>query len=293
MSPEYLKTVIDRQFSEWMRVSLHRMVAGDEVCQVTLPVLEPSGDVVSVYVTESDGRILVHDGGHISGLLFESRRNGPTKHDRELVKHLLDQSGLKRDSKDGTVYVETDEDGLRFWLMELGWILALVPCLIPVSFPPEHGKRALGERTAKSVAQRLQEAGLDYAIERNKEMWGVSGRDWRTDFRYEVPDTALSRGKLVCILALDLDVPKPLKQADKTIAAALDLIGQPPTNSQYEYRVVYSIGNDTWANSPAARLLAAAGEHPRLTTYCWDDEEQQESFTDRVRQDLRACASSP
>ena len=55
------------------------MVTGDEVCQVTLPLLEPSGDVISVYVTESDGHIVVHDGGHISALLFESRRNGPTR----------------------------------------------------------------------------------------------------------------------------------------------------------------------------------------------------------------------
>ena len=293
MDCQYLKSVIDRQISNWMEVKPHRMVNGDQVIQVTLPLLMPDGDVICLYLAERYGSWVVHDGGQLGGLLYGIRQGKASKHDREMVQHLLDQSGLKRDSKDGTVYVETDEDGLRFWLMELGWILALVPCLIPVSFPPEHGKRAIGERTAKSVAQRLQEAGLDYAIERNKEMWGVSGRDWRTDFKYEVPATALSMGKLVCILALDLDVPKPLKQADKTIATALDLLGQAPTNSQYEYRVVYSIGNDTWADSPAARLLAAAGEYPRLTTYCWDDEEQQERFTDQVRQDLSACAFSP
>jgi hypothetical protein len=135
MNPEYLKAVIDRQFSEWMGVSPHRMVTGDEVCRVTLPLLEPSGDVICVYVTESDGHTVIHDGGHISGLLFESRRNGPTKQDRELVQGLLSDSGLKKDPETGLVNVETTEDGLRYWLMELGRVIALIPALIPTSSP--------------------------------------------------------------------------------------------------------------------------------------------------------------
>ena len=236
---------------------------------------------------------MVYDGSQIEGLLFEARPNGPVKHDRELLAYLLDQHGLMRDPYNGIVYVETDEDGLRFWLMELGWVVALVPFLIPPPFPAEQGKRATGERTAEAVAQRLQEAGLDYAIERNVEMWGVSGRDWPIDFMYEVPGTASSKGKLVCVLALDLELPKPLKRADKAIAALLDLLGQVPAEAQCEYKLIYSVGNDSWPYHPAARLLAAAGELSQLTTCCWDDEEQQERFIDGVRQDLSAGAFAP
>ena len=293
MDCKHLKSIIDRQISEWMEVKPHQMVSGDETIRVTLPLLEPDGDVLCLYVAEREGGLLVHDGGHIGGVLYGMRQGGPTKHDRELVSYLLDQHGLRRDPEKGTVYIETDEDGLRFWLMELGWVVALVPFLIASTFTPEQRKRAPGGRTAEAVAQRLQEAGLDYAVERNKEMWGVSGRDWHIDFMYNAPGTALSKGKLVCVLTLDLDAPKPLKRADKTMATLLDLLGQAPADAQCEYGLVYSVGNDSWAHHPAAWLLAAAGEHSQLITYCWDDEEQQERFIDRVRQDLDACVSAP
>ena len=125
MTSEYLKTVIDRQFSEWMRVSMHRMVASGEVCRVVLPLWEPSGDVVTVYVSASDGHIVIDDGGHISGLLFGARPNGPTRQDRSLVERLLLDSGLTRDSDTGVVSVETIEDGLRYWLIELGSVVKI------------------------------------------------------------------------------------------------------------------------------------------------------------------------
>ena len=293
MDCEYLKSVIDRQISDWMEVKPHKMTSGDEVIRVTLPLLEPDGDVLCLYVAEREDGLVIHDGGHIGGLLFGIRRDGPTEHDREVVVKLIDHHGLKRDQERGLVFVETDEGGLRFWLLELGWVVALIPFLVLPSFPTEQGMRAKNERTARAVSQRLQETGLEHAIERDDEARGASGRDWRIDFSYVVPATVQSEGKLVRILALDLDVPKPLEEADKTIAAALDLLGAAITASRCEYGVVYGVGNNSWAHHPAALLLAAISEHSPLSTYCWDDVGEQERFMERLKEDLLTRPLAP
>ena len=115
MNPEKLKGVIDQQFSEWMKVSTHRMATGEEVCRVLLPIWEPGGDVVAVYVSEEGSQTVINDGGHIAGLLFESSTGIPRKRDRDLVNRLLSDSGLQRDPNSGIVKVETTEDGIRYW----------------------------------------------------------------------------------------------------------------------------------------------------------------------------------
>ena len=135
MDCEHLKATIDRQMSEWMAIKPHSMVNGAPVIRITLPFPMPDGDTLCLYISERNGRLVVHDGGQIGGLLYGLRQGKPDKRDRELMTRLLDQSGLAQDPDDGIVYIETDEDGLRYWLMELGWVVALTPCLLasPIS----------------------------------------------------------------------------------------------------------------------------------------------------------------
>ncbi len=293
MNPEYLKKVIDRQFSEWMGVSLHPMVTGDEVCQVTLPLLEPSGDVISVYVAESDGHIVIHDGGHISGLLFESRRNGPTRQDREAVQRLLSDSALKKDLETGLVNVETTEEGLRYWLMELGRVIALVPVLIPTSSPTPRRANAARKvgRTARELTNRLVQEGFSHAIVPQHTVRGLTNRSHWVDLSYTATHPPFEgskedSGKIVYILAVDLDVTKPLDKADKTIAVANDLAWSVDNGSEIAIRMVYGFGREDWVQEPAAKLLAAAGEKSSYSSYSWDDTEGQSEFLTRVGQDL-------
>lgn len=144
MDCERLKATIDRQMSEWMAVKPHSMVNGEPAIRITLPFPMPDGDTLCVYVSERNGRLVVHDGGQLGGLLYGVRQGKPDKRDKELVTRLLDQSGLAQDSEDGIVYIETDEDGLRYWLMELGWVVALTPYLLASPIPPELRKDSRG-----------------------------------------------------------------------------------------------------------------------------------------------------
>ena len=148
MDCEHLKATIDRQMSEWMALKQHSMVNGAPAIQVTLPFPKPDGDTLCLYVSERNGGLVVHDGGQLGALLYGLRQGKPDKRDKELLTRLLDQSGLAQEPGDGIVYIETDEAGLRYWLMELGWVVALTPCLLDPPIPSEGGKGAHELRSA-------------------------------------------------------------------------------------------------------------------------------------------------
>ena len=293
MSPDYLKNLIDRQFSDWMGVSPHRMISGDEVCKVTLPLLEPSGDVISVYVANGEQEIIVHDGGHIAGLLFESRPKGPTKQDQEVVDGLLSDSGLRKDSGTGLVNIETNEDGLRYWLMELGRVIALVPALIPT--PPvqrrSNGTRRRMGRTARELTCRLHQEGYIHAITPQRTVQGITNRSHWVDLSYTASDIGFEGSKgisprIVYILAVDLDVARPVDKAGRSIIAANDLVCSTTEEYQVDVRMVYGFGKADGVQEPAAKLLSATGEKSSFSSYSWDDKEEQSEFLTRVGQEL-------
>ena len=62
-------------------------------CSISLPLLEPSGDVVSVTVNEGSrpGVYYVTDGGRLNGLLFESSATKPSASDKSLVKAMAER----------------------------------------------------------------------------------------------------------------------------------------------------------------------------------------------------------
>ena len=295
MNPEYLKTVIERQFSEWMKVSRHRMGTGEEVCRVILPLWEPSGDVVTVYITERDGQTIVDDGGHISGLLFGSRPKGPTKKDRDLVERLLLDSGLTRNADTGVVSVETTENGLRYWLIELGRVIALVPALIPITHPnsTRTGPSRVRGRTALQVRNRLVHAGFSKVIRPPQKVRGVSERTHTVDLSYATHHSPIGLGgsdlvKTVHVMAVDLDVANPFEKADKSIAVVNDLLWSTNEADLIDVRMVYGFGSEGGVEEPAAKLLAAAGERSAFNSYSWDDKEAQNRFLTHVGQDLVA-----
>ena len=298
MSPEYLKALIDQQLSVWVNVASHRMVSGEEACRVTLPLWEPNGDVISVYVSENDQGLVVHDGGHVLGFLFESRRNGPTRQDREVTERLLSDSGLTLDTFTRQVRVATVEDGLWYWLMEMGRIIALLPALVPTISPNQpstisHVSPRIRGRTARELRNRLVHEGYGKAIPPPRRVRGLTNRSHDVALSYTTGQTLLQwdQGisvKTVHVLAVDLDVARPLQKADKSIAAANDLLGSYDDSSEIDVRMVYSVGKEDGHQEPAARLLAVTGERSSFRSFSWDAKEDQSRFLALVGQELAA-----
>ena len=293
MSPENLKAFLEQQLSIWINVSSHRMVSGEEVCRVTLPLWEPNGDVISVYVSENGQGLVVHDGGHILGFLFESRRNGPTSQDRDVTERLLSDSGLTQDPHTGVVNATTTEDGLWYWLMELGRVMALLPALVPTNATSQtraSSSRMRG-RTARALRNRLVHEGYGKAIMPPRRVRGLTNRSHGVALSYTtgLPFLRMNRSstsKTVHVLAVDLDVARPLVKADRSIGVANDLLGSNDDSTEIDVRMVYSFGKQDGDKEPAARLLAVTGERSSIKSFSWDAEEEQSNFLALVGQEL-------
>ena len=301
MNCESLKSIIDRQFSDWMMVKPHKLADGGETCRVTMPLLEPNGDVIDVYLTEKNGRFRVSDGGHISGLLFELSYGKPTQTHWNIVDRQLYHTGMKKDLATGLVYVEADESSLRYWMTELAQLIAVLPHLLPK--PSLSRPYSLTEKNLSSlpkspkivceVSEKLNEAGFDDAIQFNETVSGQTGIKRQVDFVYTTRQLGFGVEKAVYILAFNLDVKNPLEKAGRKLAVANDLAWSTPSYSDWivDVRLVYSLRAGTWDDAPEARLLTAAGEKTELSSYWWDSPDQQGRFIADVSKDLAPSES--
>ena len=298
MNYEHLKTIIDGQFSEWMAVKPHKMAGGSEVWRVTMPLLEPNGDGITIYLTERDGRFLVEDGGHISGLLHELSYGNPTHRHWAIVDRQLYHSGMEKNPTTGLVYVETNKSNLRYWMTELAQLIAVLPHLLPKPPRPpiysdfEKNSSGLSE-LSRIVSERLSKAGLYGTIQHNKAILGQTGIKRRVDFAYTARRSGFEAEKVVYVLAFDLNVKNPLDKASRKLAVANDLAWSTPSYSDWkvDVRLVYSLLSGLWEDAPEARLLTAAGEKSELSSYWWDDPSQQDKFIADVSKDLPAQGS--
>ena len=301
MNCESLKAIIDGQFSDWMTVKPHKMADGGEACRVTMPLLEPNGDVIDVYLTEKNGRFWVNDGGHISGLLFELSYENRSQEHLSALERQLYYTGMKRDQTTGVVYVEADENGLRYWMTEMAQLIAVLPHLLPKrssnprSLDSEKNPAFLPEspRIVWEVSKKLSEAGFGGAIQLNMTVPGHTGIRRRVEFAYTAQQSDFQMERAVYILAFDLNVKNPIEKASRKLAVASDLAW---STAGYNYwtadvRLVYSLKMGAWDDVPEARLLAAAGEKSEINSYWWDSPGQQGRFMDDVSKDLSPSES--
>ena len=121
-----LRTIVMSHIIENTRISTH-----STGCKVELPLLEANGDSINVYVEPTESRFLVHDGGHINGMLFEAGPAGASQTDRRTIIALLGDLGLAFHSHRGIVFTEVDEQSLGYWVLEVGKAITLAGSMIP------------------------------------------------------------------------------------------------------------------------------------------------------------------
>jgi hypothetical protein len=258
------------------------------MCRIELPLLEPNGDAISICVEEHDGKFMVHDGGHISGLLFEAGPAGASAPDKRSVETLVKDAGLAIDSNRGVVFGFAEEASLAYWVLEIGRTIAVVSTIVPTIMRPRTVRRRLGPRIAQQIVQRLIVEGLMAFIKPGLSFRGITEQSRYVDFTYTVAPNRLQRQAetTVFILALDLDVADPIAKAYRGLAAATDLSGAAVNNNAIEVRLVHSVGSANGTAERAIKLIRVATAKHLLKDYSWDDPGDRSLFLTSVAQEV-------
>jgi len=263
------------------------------VCKVGLPLLEPSGDVINVYVEQRASRLIVHDGGHIHGLLFEAGLGGASSADKRAISSLATDTGLEIDNDSGLVLAYAEEHTLVYWIMEIARTIGVSATLIPTATPRRRGRRRLGPRIARQVVTRLIEEGLMGVIHPGKSVRGITEQERYVDLTYTIPKNPLrlQPDTTGLILTLDLDVADPIAKAHRGLGAATDLAGAAIEGHDIDVRIVHSVGSSNGRAERATKLIKVAAAKHLLRDYSWDDADDQEQFLTTVGQEVAPMLS--
>ena len=122
-------------------------------CRISLPLLEPSGDVITVTVMKGRGSGVyrVTDGGRLNGLLFESSAGNPSATDRQLVADIAKRATLEFDDNRRVYYATADSRTLGYWAFEVGRTIATVASMVP-----RLRRRRAGRKLSKHVIGQLE-----------------------------------------------------------------------------------------------------------------------------------------
>ena len=220
MECEDLKAQLVAHFSDGATVS----ATSDGSCRVQLPILEPSGDFISVFVEPRGDRVAVHDGGHIRGLLFDVGPSGPSTGESGWVRQLAEASGFRFSLSEPFVATDTEPSGVSYWVFELARLIGTVASTVPVAAPPRRRAPRYSRKVATLLAEILNREGLAAAVELNKTVIGITRRTRHVDVRYLRREAMPKRERWVYVLTANLGVQNPLGVAERLLTSGMDLM---------------------------------------------------------------------
>ena len=269
-------------------------------CRISLPLLEPNGDSITVAVERDprSGTYRVTDGGRLNGLLFESSPATPSPTDRRLVADIAKRATLEFDTDKRVFYVVTESRMLGYWAFEVGRTIATVASVVP-----QKRRRRAGRRLSKYVISQLEKElikqGLRNLIRGPRNIRGVTNTERRVDLSYRTrreplgdPDNVTD----VFVIAADIGATGPAKAAQDAAIAAHDLSAlddEPIT--RIVHGVVHEAESANGRAEQARRLIESVASAPRIEQYSWDDNDHKKVFVEKTRDELgrrdRASAS--
>ena len=264
-------------------------------CRLSVPLLEPNGDVI--YVTlheESDGSYHVTDGGRLNGILFESTLTTPSRRDQEMVDAIAKRSDLKFDHDRHVFYAVASEDSLGYWIFEMGRTIATVATMVPQPERRRAGhklsRQVLGQLSREFHAQGLLGPGQ---VSGRRRVTGVTTTERWVDFSYRRRRSILDEPLMedVFVIAADLRVATPLKRAQDAVVVAHDLSGR---EDKPTVRVVHGMVDDSPLDGSmkqienARRLIESVATSDRIEEYSWDDADSRAALVAATRADLAA-----
>ena len=260
-------------------------------CRISLPLLEPSGDVVSVTVNQGSrpGVYYVTDGGRLNGLLFESSATKPSASDKSLVKAIAERASLQFDDERRVYFATAEAKTLGYWAFEVGRMITTVASIVPAPRRRRGGRR-LSKYVISQLENELTQQGLRDRLRGPRRIRGITETERRVDLSYRAMREPLGdRSSFVDIfvIAADLKVQDPVQPARSAIIAAHDLNA---LDDEPIVRIVHGVVKNGLANidrtDQARRLIESVASVSRIEQYSWDNIDEKASFVTRIRKEL-------
>ena len=260
-------------------------------CRISLPLLEPSGDVVSVTVNQGSrpGVYYVTDGGRLNGLLFESSATKPSASDKSLVKAIAERASLQFDDERRVYFATAEAKTLGYWAFEVGRMITTVASIVPAPRRRRGGRR-LSKYVISQLEKELTQQGLRDRLRGPRRIRGITETERRVDLSYRAMREPLGdRSSFVDIfvIAADLKVQDPVQPARSAIIAAHDLNA---LDDEPIVRIVHGVVKNGLANidrtDQARRLIESVASVSRIEQYSWDNIDEKASFVTRIRKEL-------
>lgn len=131
LDAETVRGLIDRQLQERLKVVPWNSEKFNvkTVCEVILPLHWSDGDIASVFIGERGEQTIVHDGGQIRKTLLGAQSGGLSEAEIQRIERKVTDLEIKFDRDSGIAFVETRQENLLYWLVEMGRIMTMVPHL--------------------------------------------------------------------------------------------------------------------------------------------------------------------
>ena len=260
-------------------------------CRISLPLLEPSGDVITVTVNQGSRSEVyyVTDGGRLNGILFESSPAKPSAADKKLVKTVAKRATLDFDEERRVYYATADAKTLGYWTFEVGRTIATLASMIP---PPRRsrGGRKLSSYIISQLEKELSERGLRNLMRGPRTIQGITGTDRRVDLSYSTRREPLGDQGIVgdvFVIAADLKAKDPVAPARSAVLAAHDLSA---LDNEPTVRIVHGLVEDNEVDSErtnrARRLIESVASASGIEQYSWDNSTHKADFVTIIRNEL-------
>ena len=263
-------------------------------CRISTPLLDSSGDVITVNVDRCSepGAYHVTDGGRLNGLLFESSPAGPSAVDRRMVASIAERASLKFDDDHRVFYAVADDRTLGYWTFEVARTVATV-----ASITPQRRRSRAGRKLSTYVIGQLEKELLSQGLLENirgpRRIRGVTEIERRVDLSYRARREPLGdqeRFGDIFVIAADLGATDPVRPARDTVIAAHDLSA---LDDGPVVRIVHGTvagaggyGETTERAEHARRLIESVASVSGIEEYSWDDNASRAAFVQITKREL-------
>lgn len=224
-----------------------------------LPFNDYLGDPIEVLLTFRDRQLVLDDLGRSAGVLFSTGQHSSDSPAHHLMRNLSDAYNINMDYNTGLLSQEIKFNEMQSRINDFIKVLISIQTVVPEL---QRRKRGPTGRTRLSslIGRDIQQLKLPVYVQRQVEVEGK--RDsWLVDYKYV--RKMGPKFEDVLIFTTELNIKEPRKQAEHTLALAIDILA---IEDSRNLKVVYSL-NGNGESSAAYRAAMLIDDSQALVGY--------------------------